>query len=164
MKKQAICCLLMSLLLILVGCQKMSTNPYELKKEVRQNLTPKEQEKFITMYQSLEDLVIHLNDEAVSYEEDMELLMTFYEQIPTEWKWEDEETPMDLCWFYISAIMDGLMGCENYDTYADCKDAIDEAGAKLSDLFTQTYDRRSSVLIDENRFYKLYTFGKEKIE
>lgn len=162
MKKCIMGYLVISTLLVLMGCQKVNTNPYELKKEVRQSMTPEEQEAFISMYQSLEDLVLHLNDDKVSYEEDIELIKSFYEKVPEDWQWEKQETPMDLCWFYILTTMDGLMGCQNYSNYADCKDAIDEVGGQLSELFTDTYDRRYSILVDENRFYTLYTEGKKQ--
>lgn len=161
MRKQMIGGLAITMLLVLVGCQKVEANPYELKKEVRKSLTPKEQEAFISMYQSLEYLVSYLNDASKSYEEDISLMKQLYEQAPEIGQRSDEEMPIDLCYQYLIMTMDGVMGCQNYSNYADCKDAIDKVGASLSGLFTQTYDRRYSILIDEERFYTLYTLGNE---
>lgn len=152
------------LCVLLMGCQSIKPNPYELTKEARDILKPAKQEAYIEMIQSLEVLVNTLNDENLTYEEDVEAMKKFLEQRPEDWSWEKKEEPMDLAWHFFMQMMDAFMGCQNYTNYADCKDAIDEIGKELASLFEQSYDRRAALFIDEIRFYNLYKLGKgEKI-
>ena len=148
----------------LIGCQSIQPNPYELTREARTILKPAKQEAYIEMIKSLEELVATLNDENLTYEEGMEVMKAFLKNRPEDWSWEKKDEPIDLAWHFFMQMMDAFMGCQNYTNYADCKDAIDLMGEELTDLFEQSYDRRSALFMDEIRFYDLYKLGKgEKV-
>lgn len=148
----------------LIGCQSIQPNPYELTREARTILKPDKQEAYIEMMKSLEELVATLNDENLTYEEDMEVMKSFLKNLPEDWSWEKKDEPIDLAWHFFMQMMDAFMGCQNYTNYADCKDAIDLMGEELTDLFEQSYDRRTALFMDEIRFYNLYKLGKgEKV-
>lgn len=152
--------LLSSILILLVGCGKIAPNPYELTKEARKIMRPDQQATYIQMMKSLEELVADLNDTSLSYSEEMNRLKKFYENCPKDWTWESDE-PIDLAWRYVMSMLDGFMGCVNYENYADCKDAVDALGKEITDYFEQRNERRKALIVKEDRFDELYEAGKK---
>lgn len=147
--------------ILLMGCGKITPNPYQLTAQAIKVMKPDQQEVYIQQIKDLEALVMLINDESQGEEKVLEALQNQYKACPKDWTWEQQTTPIDKSWQYFMLMMDGMMGCTRFEDYGTCKDTIDELANQLANYFKQERERQEKLHIDERRFYHFYLQGKE---